>query len=186
MDIGTCGICRPRTGIDHDGHPHADWPAGTVYDFVVVRAPGTENPAGWTLVQGPTGVYSCNPTYFAAHFEVVDTIETLLEIVRNLPPPTPEQRRAQAIDFAHGNARMSNPHVTRAMTEAAFDKLDAEGKLSHLVGGARPAPTIHIIEAPPEVPEEQPKIEPGEAHRAAGGALISSGPPSLADLKSRR
>lgn len=39
---------------------------------------------------------------------------------------TPEERRAQRISFAYGNAALDNPSVTREMVEKAAEELDQE------------------------------------------------------------
>ncbi len=39
---------------------------------------------------------------------------------------TPEQREEQCRDFAYGNAKISNPAVTREMVDRAAEEYDSE------------------------------------------------------------
>jgi hypothetical protein len=52
--------------------------------------------------------------YHASELECID------------PAPHTEARREQRISFAYGNAKISNPDVTRKMIEDAVDRIDAE------------------------------------------------------------
>jgi hypothetical protein len=51
----------------------------------------------------------------------ISEYQYLLNRIRSLPPMTIEERRRQAISFAYGNAKLSNPNVTREMVERAYE-----------------------------------------------------------------
>lgn len=59
-----------------------------------------------------------------AHLQAL--VDLLVE-AKQLAPPTAAQRREQAIDFAYGNAHLSNPAVTREMVEKAYAKAHPDG-----------------------------------------------------------
>jgi len=49
----------------------------------------------------------------------MDDLDTLLELARDIPV-SQEEREEQRLSFAYGNARLSNPRITRdSMKEAA-------------------------------------------------------------------
>lgn len=50
------------------------------------------------------------------------TLDELIELSR-YHATTPEERRAQAISFAYGNAAIENPDITREIIERQYDLL---------------------------------------------------------------
>lgn len=51
-----------------------------------------------------------------------DRLRALIEKARGVVM-SPEQRRAQEIDFAWGNVALEYPEITREMVEAAYERL---------------------------------------------------------------
>jgi len=52
-------------------------------------------------------------------------LDELLELARHLPV-SQEERQAQRLSFAYGNARLSDPRITRDSIKEAAEKIDAE------------------------------------------------------------
>lgn len=196
LAIGSDGSCRPitspPTAIDAIG-----WPPGA-YPFVVVQAPGGQSQSGWVLISGPDGVYPCNPTFFVAHFEVIDMFDDIVRRVMDVPPPTGEERRAWMVDRALAHIRPGAPDATRELVAQAFDRI--AGMAARTVA---PAPAVvSVVVAPPtpaparpELPggtttsagavtddQGAPKIDPDAVIRVPGGALLSFGAPSIDKL----
>ncbi len=55
-------------------------------------------------------------------------LEELLERTKSVVM-TPEQREEQCRDFAYGNAKISNPCVTREMIDQAAEEYDSKDRL---------------------------------------------------------
>jgi hypothetical protein len=51
-------------------------------------------------------------------------LDTLLELARD-KPVSPEEREAQRLSFAYGNAHLSNPRITLDSIKEAADQLAA-------------------------------------------------------------
>jgi len=61
-------------------------------------------------------------------------LERLLELARNAPPMTSEEREAQRRSFAYGNCAIDNPTVTRKVVDRAADELVRRELSSHHLG----------------------------------------------------
>ena len=78
--------------------------------------------------QCPDCLYELNEDMLPGDLEKMEaTLNELIEKARN-HVMTPAEKRAQAISFAYGNAKIENPHITREMVAEAYDKLVAERK----------------------------------------------------------
>lgn len=171
IKVGDVGTCRARNPGNQ----------ATLTYSVVKSARGTIS----VLVEGEDVDEKMSAVDFERDYEPGLGLDELLEICRNLPPPTPEERRRQAISFAYGNVRMSNPDVTIEMVEAAFDKLHPNGYPPPDAKPPTPGqkPAINIITDPnPPAPAEQPDYDSLPTDRP-GMASIGRNPPSLRDIK---
>lgn len=126
INVGDVGTCQARRGKKKN----------LAYS-VVKTARGIVR----VIVEDEDGeqIDTLDPAAFEVKYKPGVTIEALLEIVRALPPPTAEERRQQAISFAYGNTKLSNPHITREMVEAAFDRLHPNGYPEAVRAPAAPA-----------------------------------------------
>jgi hypothetical protein len=50
-------------------------------------------------------------------------LDALLARVKDLPPMTPAQLRAQRISWAYGNCAIGNPNITKEMVERVHDEM---------------------------------------------------------------
>lgn len=144
IKVGDVGTCQARRGKKRD----------LAYS-VIKTARGMVR----VIVEDEAGVQidTLDIAAFEAKYKPGLTLDALLEIVRALPPPTPEERRQQAISFAYGNTKLSNPHVTREMVEAAFDRLHPNGYPAAPVAPAVPPPApvpaaVPLLGTPPAPP----------------------------------
>jgi len=53
----------------------------------------------------------------------MNDLDTLLELARH-KPVSQEERDTQRLSFAYGNAKLSNPRITRESIKEAAEKLD--------------------------------------------------------------
>ena len=55
----------------------------------------------------------------------MNELDKLLELARH-KPVSPEEREAQRLSFAYGNARLSDPRITRDSIREAAEKIDQQ------------------------------------------------------------